>query len=290
MGVIACSDVVTGLPVAIACLPRCPRSPSAPLDRPLRVVVLTCGPSGADTAEALAEVPNVEVVAVVRAPHPKAKSLTRRLQLVYKRQGIAGIARVPLNKWREAVARRREAAAPPRRIPLVAIDSFVSEAGLASLRALAPDLAVVDGTNVLKEVTFGLPRFGSINLHCGKLPEYKGAPPGFWEVFHGERTVGVTVHRVTAALDAGPILAQEVTALDPAPGGDPMDYLRDLLHDTLRPIGVRMLQQVVSAVACGRAREQPQGPTDNPTFRFPDHATVREMRRRVRARRRGTSS
>jgi hypothetical protein len=52
-------------------------------------------------------------------------------------------------------------------VPLVAVDSFVSAEGLDALRALAPDLAVVDGTNVLKEATFGLPATAASTLHCG---------------------------------------------------------------------------------------------------------------------------
>jgi methionyl-tRNA formyltransferase len=264
-----------------------PPLPDSPLARPLRVVVLTCWPSGSDTAEALATVDGIAVVGVLRAPLPKPKTLGKRLKLFYRRHGLVGFARMPLNKVRAALQRRHDRTLQTARtVPLIAVDGFASEAGLAALRALDADLAVVDGTNVLKEATFALPRFGSINLHCGKLPEYKGAPPGFWEVFQGERTVGVTIHRVTALLDAGPILAQEVTALDPAPEGDPMVYLQRLLHDTLRPIGVRLLQQVVREIAHGEARERPQGPADNPTFRFPDAATVRELRRRVRTRRR----
>jgi methionyl-tRNA formyltransferase len=187
---------------------------------------------------------------------------------------------------RALLDRRREAADAKRRtIPVIEVDSFASDAGLAALRALDPDLGVVDGTNVLKEATFGMPRFGSINLHCGWLPDYRGAPAGFWELLRGERTVGVTIHRVTAAVDAGPILAQEATVLDPAPPGDPMRYLEELRQHTLAPIGVRLLEQVVGAIARGEAMERPQGPTDNPTFRYPDVKTVRDLRRRVRRRR-----
>jgi len=45
-----------------------------------------------------------------------------------------------------------------------------------------------------------------------------GAP--FWELYNGEREVGITIHRVATALDAGDILLQETFPLDPAPAED----------------------------------------------------------------------
>jgi hypothetical protein len=84
--------------------------------------------------------------------------------------------------------------------------------------------------------------------------------------------VGVTIHRVTAALDAGPHPRAGDHHARPGAGRRPDAlYLQTLLEDTLRPIGVRLLQQVVGAIARGEAHERPQGPTDNPTFRFPRH-------------------
>lgn len=267
--------------------------PDAPLDRPLRLAVLTCEAPGWDTAAALAAAPGVEVVAVVRTPLPRAKSARTRLKNVYKYHGAAGLLRIPLNRAAalvRALRARREGDGGVPPVPGVQalwFRDFHAPDALAALAALDLDLAVVDGTGILRESVFGLPRYGMVNLHCGRLPDYRGAPPAFWELLAGEREVGVTVHRVTAKLDEGPILAQELFPLDPAPPGDPVRYVRDLWRDVLRPNGLRLLARVAAEVAAGRVEPRPQGPTDKPTFRRPDRHAVADFRRRVAARRAG---
>lgn len=68
------------------------------------------------------------------------------------------------------------------------------------------DLGIVLGTRILRPSVFNLPRMGSINLHKGRVPEYRGLPPGFWELYDGARTAGVTVHFVSSKLDAGDVI------------------------------------------------------------------------------------
>lgn len=82
-----------------------------------------------------------------------------------------------------------------------------SVAALEFVRSLHPDLGVVWGTRLLKSELFNLPRLGSINIHRKKVPEYRGSgPTGMWELLDRQREVGITIHRVEAALDAGPVL------------------------------------------------------------------------------------
>lgn len=267
-----------------------PPLPDAPLPRPLRVAVLSCNEQGEDFAEALAGVAGAEVVGVVRAPAPRPRSVWKRLRLIYRRRGPAGLLALPVRKARGLLAsllpaRREVPAARRAAIPVLEVDRFESDRGLEALRSLAPDLAVVVSTYVLKESVFALPRFGSINLHCGRLPDYKGAPPAFWELYNGEPRVGVTVHRVTALLDAGPILATAEFPIDVAPPGDPMLYADRVWRETLCAAGRDLMGQVVGAIAAGAARERPQGSTSHPVYRFPDWKTVRALRARVKARR-----
>jgi methionyl-tRNA formyltransferase len=156
---------------------------------------------------------------------------------------------------------------------------------LAALRALDLDLLVVDGTGILREPVFTAARHGAVNLHCGRLPQYRGAPPAFWELYEGERDIGVTVHRVTAQVDAGPILAQCVLPLDPVPATDPVAYAEAVWRTQLRPAGLRLLREVVSGLRDGSIHETPQPPSTGEVHRIPDAGQVRELRRRVRARR-----
>ena len=68
---------------------------------------------------------------------------------------------------------------------------------------------------------------GSINLHKGKAPIYRGMPPGFWELYDGATTAGVTVHHVATKLDAGDIVDTGEVAISPR---DTPDSLLEKLH------------------------------------------------------------
>ena len=46
---------------------------------------------------------------------------------------------------------------------------------------------------------------GSINLHAGPLPNYRGGSPLNWQIINGEKNIGISVIEMTSKLDAGPI-------------------------------------------------------------------------------------
>jgi methionyl-tRNA formyltransferase len=54
------------------------------------------------------------------------------------------------------------------------------------------------------------PKIGSFNLHPGPLPRFAGLNPVCWALYFGEKIHGVTLHRMTAELDAGPIVYQSL--------------------------------------------------------------------------------
>ena len=50
---------------------------------------------------------------------------------------------------------------------------------------------------------------GTINLHAGPLPKYRGGSPLNWQIINGEKKIGISIIRMTKALDAGPIYSQK---------------------------------------------------------------------------------
>lgn len=257
----------------------------------MHVLVLSCGPLGTEVAARLVQVPNVARVSLVTAPYRtrrKPQSLGAKVRHVYRTQGIPGLVDVVAARVRP----RREGASTARPISLpdtvrrLEVDDFHSPGALAALSDMAPDLGVVAGTYILRESVFSLPRLGSINLHSGKVPEYRGAAPAFWELYNGEHEVGITIHRVVSAVDSGAVLAQETFPLDSAPSVDPMAYLERYRRDVLRPEGVRLLTEVVAAIANGTVTERPQDSNGARTYRSPEYRHIRELRRRIRDRRR----
>ena len=251
------------------------------------VVVLSCGGLGSQVANALRTVDGMGRVTLVTAPfrrHPPTRR--ERLERIRKLHGWRGLVAHAFGRLKEPFRYAQPPSPLAPSIRQLAFAGFHDADCLQALGALQADLGVLAGTSILKPAVFGIPRLGSINLHSGKLPEYRGAPVGFWELYNGEREVGISIHRVAAKLDAGPILRQELFPLDHAPGGDPLAYLRGYWDDVLRPNGVRMLCETVAALASGSAvDEQPQDPTRARMYRLPDHRAVRELERRVRARR-----
>lgn len=82
--------------------------------------------------------------------------------------------------------------------------------GLAELlAAYDPDIVLVYGFNwKLPRGTLDVPRFGALNIHPSPLPKYRGPSPIPWGIRNGDPYMGLTVHRMTERIDAGPVLAQ----------------------------------------------------------------------------------
>ena len=48
-------------------------------------------------------------------------------------------------------------------------------------------------------------KFGVYNIHFGKLPEYRGASPVFWQMRKMESMLGLCIHALTEEMDAGDV-------------------------------------------------------------------------------------
>lgn len=125
---------------------------------------------------------------------------------------------------------------------------------LAALREFDADLGLSLAAPILKRDLFSLPRLGTINLHKGKLPEFRGMPPAFWEFWTEQSSVGCSVHWVDDKLDAGALLARTQVERERYSTPRGMTLLLD-------DIGSRLICQVVASVLDGSAQtqEQPQG-------------------------------
>ena len=128
-------------------------------------------------------------------------------------------------------------------------NDFHSEASLAFVRDFHPDLGVAFGTRILKSALYEIPRLGSINVHKRKVPDYRGGGPvGLWELLEGKNEIGITVHKVTKELDAGPVLLETTLRIDPydrmeslalkaaVVGNDLLlQAIRDMVYGTVAP-------------------------------------------------------
>ncbi len=88
------------------------------------------------------------------------------------------------------------------------------------LSSLTPDIgAVVAYGTILKQPVLDLPRLGWLNLHYSVLPELPGPAPIQNAILQGKSKTGVTVFRLDAGIDTGPIVGraeQDIAAADTA--------------------------------------------------------------------------
>jgi methionyl-tRNA formyltransferase len=94
-------------------------------------------------------------------------------------------------------------------------------------------------------------RFGAINIHASLLPRWRGAAPIQRALLAGDAQTGVSIMKMDAGLDTGPVFAAERVAIAP-------DDDAGSLHDKLAELGANLLLDVLADVAAGRAKATPQ--------------------------------
>ncbi|MFY9724194.1 MAG: methionyl-tRNA formyltransferase [Bryobacteraceae bacterium] len=123
------------------------------------------------------------------------------------------------------------------------------------LRGLAPEAMVVVGYGqIIPQSILDIPPLGILNVHASLLPKYRGAGPIQWSIINGETTTGVTVMRIDAGLDTGPMLLKTETALG-------ADETAPELGRRLSAMGADLLAEALDALAAGRIVPQPQDNT-----------------------------
>ena len=165
----------------------------------------------------------------------------------------------------------------PGRFTARVVPNLHDPAVLHEVREAAPDLGIVFGTRVLRAELFTIPRLGMVNVHQGRLPDYRGMPPGFWELYNGEPSAGVTLHRVAAGLDTGEILCQQTISIR-------SDETLESLQSRLESAVLERIGGWIEVVLSGQVCPQPQRP-GNKTYTAPTVYERLELRRRLRQRR-----
>jgi methionyl-tRNA formyltransferase len=125
-------------------------------------------------------------------------------------------------------------------------------AALARLAALAPDVVVVAAYGLLlPPAALAVPALGCINIHASLLPRWRGAAPVQRALLEGDAVTGVSIMRLEAGLDTGPVYAVErvpIGARDTA----------ELLTARLAAVGAHALVATLAALEHGRPVPVPQ--------------------------------
>ena len=151
-------------------------------------------------------------------------------------------------------------AAREKGVPVFTPESVNTPEWRERIAALQPELILsvyyrhMIGTKIL-----GLPRLGAWNMHGSLLPKYRGRAPINWAVLHGEPRMGMTLHRMIKAADAGQVVDQDGVEIGP----------RDTAEQAFRqvlPCARRVLVRQMDALLAGTAKETPQDESQATTF------------------------
>lgn len=79
------------------------------------------------------------------------------------------------------------------------------------LAAESINLIILSGFNkILKKEILDYPKNGVINLHGGRLPQYRGAAPINWQLINGEKQLGFTIMFADEGIDTGKIIKEQL--------------------------------------------------------------------------------
>jgi len=165
---------------------------------------------------------------------------------------------------REWLSRRRIAARATSKF--VRAPDLHAPAMLELVRAATPDLGVIYGGPILKPALFRIPAHGTIGIHHGRAPAYRGKKTTFWEMHNGESHAGVLIQRITDGLDSGDILRQGVIPIGRK------SYSR--VWREVQDEGCRLFVNSILDVKHDRAQFTPQAGERGPLFRQPAPATL----------------
>jgi folate-dependent phosphoribosylglycinamide formyltransferase PurN len=233
------------------------------LSRPIRVVVFAGGPALERGVRGflcrLEDHPEIDLLACIcQSVDQSASAVMRDL---WRRRGLLAIPLLAVQAaCKVGMAFRRDEREIDRKIARLSERIFFAsdihaEGVLHRVRELSPDMGLIYGSPILKPALFEIPRFGTLGIHHGMAPKYRGKKTTFWEVYNGEPTAGVMIQKVNAGLDTGEILRRGTVPI----GRRSLGAVRRDLHTLGLDLYIDAIVSVKRGSAVYRPQEGPKG-------------------------------
>ena len=159
-------------------------------------------------------------------------------------------------------------------ITVVERSDLNSESFRTLIKGYDPDLFIsVASPIIFREDLIGIPRLGCINIHNAPLPKYRGMLPNFWQMYHGEKTMGITIHEINPRIDEGRIILQERVVIEP-------EETLDCLIKRTKKIGAELMIETISRIKGGTVSYRENVAAEGSYFTFPTREDVKEFKRR----------
>ncbi len=253
----------------------------------LKVVILTHG--GANRLlELLAALERVEIAGVfIETVTETPRSLKEKLKRSIRYDGYSATFKKfsakffgGANGGAEELKTVRESqkdledSAEKLEIPVYRVENYHAEPAITLLQKADADLGILYGTNIIKEAVFSIPKRGSINIHQGLAPIYRGGPTVFWELYNGEKEIGITVHYVAPKVDTGDIILQKTLPLRYDFSRYQLNYeiFLDDFRAALKEPSAQLITEAVKLIADGKEPRTKQDTTLGKRYRLPTKA------------------
>ena len=151
----------------------------------------------------------------------------------------------PAGRGRRLAASPVKEAALANGLPVLQPKTLRDDQAIEVLRRHEADLMVVVAYGLLlPQQVLDAPRLGCVNLHASLLPRWRGAAPIQRCILAGDAKTGVTIMRMEAGLDTGPMYLKRKIPLDTRETGGS-------LHDKLAILGATALIEALPGIAGG---------------------------------------
>ena len=110
--------------------------------------------------------------------------------------------------------------------------------------ALKPNIFIVAGfPQIFSKELISIPNMGILNLHAGRLPQYRGGSPLNWQIINGEQYAGISVILMGEGIDTGNILAKEKIGINDS---ENIEHLQNKANSLFPKITIEALKKLLN--------------------------------------------
>lgn len=249
------------------------------LERPIRGVVFSSGPvlerGVRQFLVRLEEHPDIEFLACIS----QSESQTYRAVVrdLWNRRGLLAFPLLILqtiNKlWRYLIhpKKDRELSKQLENLSdrIYYVTNIHSKSVLEDVQNMMPDIGLVYGSPILKPMLFKIPMYGTLGIHHGKVPEYRGKKTTFWAIYNGEKMAGVTIQKINEGLDTGQIVKTGEVLI--------ANKTYSTVWNDLNDLGLDLYIEAILEVKNGTVNFQPQKGERGKLYRDPKIGDILQL-------------
>lgn len=158
----------------------------------------------------------------------------------------------PAGRGRQVVCSPVKQLAMEQGLPVLQPLSLKPQAAIEELQSFAADVLIVAAYGlILPPGVLAAPRWGCINIHASLLPRWRGAAPIHRAILAGDAETGITIMRMDAGLDTGPMLLKRSCPIG-------VNDTLEVVHDRLAMLGAEALMDALPGIVTGSLADQPQ--------------------------------